>query len=210
VRATALVACLALAAVALAACGGEKDRFANVTFAPGPTPAPVEPTLDSFSFFVAGDITTALGWPDAAFFQQRAITGSLTCPDETQPRCENSVDGAQIGGFWVGPWRSEGTLVTPEDYLNNLTDYLNSLTEPVVYAIAERETSLRGEGGPAFYAVITDAAAPTQAVRVFEFVIEEGSWRSPIQIDAGPLAEEWTSGECEDCYTTWRLWEPAS
>lgn len=203
-RAVALFICLGIAALALAACG---DSGPKITTAVPRTPIPVEPTLESFSLFAADSIVYHLDQRNPEFFQNLAITATVTCPDEFQPRCQGRADGTQIGGFWLGHWRSEAELLSPDGFRDDITNYLNALGQPTLYAIAQRETSILGGEGPAFFAIFTDGAAPGTAVRVVEYVIEEGSWRSPLILDAGPLGDEWTSGECDECYSSWRLWE---
>jgi hypothetical protein len=204
VRAVALCVCLALAALALAACG---DSGPKITTAVPRTPLPVEPTLESFALFAADSIVYHLQQRNPEFFLELANNDTVTCPDETQPRCEGRPEGSSIGGFWLGHWRSEAELLNPDGIRSDITNYLNALGQPELYAIAQGETSILGGPGPAFYAIITDGAAPGQNVRAIEYVIDGGSWRSPLILDAGPLGEEWTSGECADCYTSWRLWE---
>lgn len=161
--------------------------------------------IESFRVF-ARQVEAALEGRDADFFMAIAETSSMTCPSEFEPRCEGQPEGTVIEGIWHGRWRSEGSLQTPDEMVAALVSYLGSLADPSLHAIGLREgAGLVGE--LSFFAVVASSDEPEESTYVFEFVPSGGAWRFASVMEAPVLAEEWLSGDCDDCYDHWERWE---
>lgn len=211
-----LVPGAALLAAVLTACDGgvTEPPFLPET---SPTPAAIatpEATatvatgdLEGFRVF-AGQVEAALEGRDVDFFMAIAEMSSMTCPSEFEPRCEGQPGGTVIEGIWHGRWRSEGTLLTSDSFRDEVTAYLDSLSHPTLYAVALLDRYVGGIiGGPAFFAVAASSDDLLTTTRVFEFVWQDGNWRMPLVMEAPVLAEEWLTGDCDDCYDDWERWE---
>jgi hypothetical protein len=147
---------------------------------------------------------------DIDFFMDHITVSETTCEAGGLPGtvCQGLDEGAAVSGVWVGLWRSEGLLVSQDDYRTLLQDYFDALENPDLYAIAALDRDAGGQiGGPALFAIVISTEFPLATARVFEFVREDGDWRLHLPIHVGVLAEEWLNGDCEDCYDRWQIWD---
>ncbi len=200
-----------MTAVAVTACDGGLTEAPFLPQAP-PGPGGGTPERAPLQFFrgFSPQVQAAVESRDVDFFLDSAQTSTLTCPNEFEPRCEGQPEGAEIEGIAFGRWRSERSLLTPEEFRGNLTAYLDSLPDPALYALARPERDIGGLiGGPAFFAVAVSSDNPSNTTRIFGFVFLDGEWRMSLMMEAPVLAEEWLSGECSDCYDQWERWEGA-
>ena len=215
-RALSLLSGAALSVAVLAACDGggtespslpeESPTPVEQTAAtPEPTPTAVPADMESFRTF-AEKVETAIEERDAEFFVASAKMSVVVCPNEFEPRCEGQPPETAIEGIWLGRWRSEGSLQTPDEMMGALAAYLNSLAEPSLHAIGLREgAGLVGERS--FFAVVASSDEPGDSTYVFEFVPSDSAWRFASVMEAPVLADEWLSGECAECYDHWERWE---
>lgn len=206
----ALLPGVAAAWLVLAACeeGGGPSPTPTpspaATATASPTPAEEMGGMEGFRAF-APQLEAALEAGNLDFFVEVAEISTATCPNEFLLRCEGQPEGSTIDGILLGRWGSEGSLLTVDDFRADLEEYLASLSHPQLYAIASLNRDMGGViGGPAVLAIVTSAEEPTEFVRVFEFVGTDDTWRLRMMIlVGGPLAAEWLSGDCTDCYDYW-------
>ncbi len=180
---------------------------------PTPTPAPETPTpppqsggMEGFRSF-AEQIEAAVKARDADFFFDIASTATATCPNEFVQQCEGQPEGSEVQGINVGWWHSEGTILEPDQFRQEVASYLDSLAQPALYAIGRRQNPLGAPEGPSFFAVVVSADDPQNTTRVFEFIFTDEAWRMSLDLRVSALAEEWLNGDCSDCYDHWELWE---
>jgi hypothetical protein len=171
-----------------------------------PTPPPESGGLDGFRAF-AEQIETAVTARDVDFFLEVASIASATCPNVFVQQCEGQPEGSEVQGINVGFWRSEGTILDPDQFRQQLASYLNSLHQPALHAIAQRETPIGTPQGPAFLAVVVSADDPQNTARVFEFIFTDEGWQMSLDLNVSGLAGEWLSGNCDECYDHWEQWE---
>ena len=231
-RSVALLSSAVLSAAILAACDGgaaeppflretSPTPTAEVTSAPEPTPTiettpttvpdtppplPESGDLEGFRSF-AEQIETAVRAREADFFLDVASTATVTCPNVFVQQCEGQPAGSEVHGISVGWWRSEGTIVEPDQFREDIASYLDSLAQPALHAIGQRETPLGAPQGPAFFTVVVSADDPQNTTRVFEFIFTDEGWRMSLDLRVSTLAEEWLNGECSECYDHWERWE---
>jgi hypothetical protein len=232
VRALFLLSGAALSAAVLTACDGGATEppflpetsptpAAEATLAPEPTPT-AEPTpttvpdtptplpdsgdLEGFRSF-AEQIETAVRAREADFFLDVASTATVTCPNAFVQQCAGQPAGSEVHGINVGLWRSEGTIVEPDQFRERLASYLDSLAQPTLHAIGQRESPIGAPQGPAFFAVVASVDDLQNTTRVFEFIFTDEGWRMSLDLKVSILAEEWLNGECSECYDHWERWE---
>jgi hypothetical protein len=171
-----------------------------------PTPPPESGGLDGFLTF-AEQIEAAVTAREADFFLDVTSTATVTCPNEFVQQCEGRPAGSEIHGINVGWWRSEGTILEPDQFRQEVASYLDSLAEPTLHAIGQRVNPLGAAQGPAFFAVVVSADDPQNTTRVFEFIFTDEGWRMSLDLRVSALAEEWLNGDCTECYDYWERWE---
>jgi hypothetical protein len=171
-----------------------------------PTAVPEEGGMTGFRAF-ARKIEAAVKARDAEFFMGIARISTIVCPSEFEARCEGQPDGSEVHGINVGFWRSEGTIVEPDQFRQDVASYLDSLAQPTLHAIGRRANPLGAAQGPAFLAVVVSADDPQNTTRVFEFIFTDEGWRMSLDLRVSALAEEWLSGGCRECYAEWERWE---
>jgi len=218
VRALSLLSGVALSTAVLTACDGgvteppflpetSPTPTVETTLTPEPTPTVSPADLESFRAF-APQVETALEARDVDFFLEIAMTSTITCPDEFEPRCEGQPPGTIVEGIWLGRWQIEASLLTRDSFRERLAAYLESLANPTVYAIGQLSGDVGGTvETPAFFAVVGSPDDLPNTTAVFEFEMMEGAWRMPLVSEISVLTEEWLSGKCTECYDHWERWE---
>jgi hypothetical protein len=191
------------------------SQRASRSASPPLSPAPSESVpaggpdaaFDSFREF-ASRIEAAVESRDTDFFIDNAILTSLECPNELQGDC-GFPQPTTILGIRVGHWQGEGTVQPPDEFERTLSDYLSS--NPRLHSLAALNGDIGGGiDGPAYYAILNSAAAPSGTTIALGFANDGGAWRFYLYLNAGTTetsTNEWLSGTCAECYDYWESWE---
>jgi len=184
----------------------EATPTAQPTPSPTATAAPDPGSMEDFRAF-ARQIEAAVKARDAEFLLDVASIATVICPSVFVQQCDGQPEGSEVHGINVGFWRSEGTIVEPGQFRQEVASYLDSLAQPALHAIGRRAKPLGAALGPAFFAVIVSADDPQNTTRVFEFIFTDEGWRMSLDLRVSALAEEWLSSGCSECYDQWERWE---
>jgi len=177
--------------------------------------------LDGFKQF-ATNIVEAVESRSGQLFAERARESSAKCAgtEELGP-CAGKPAGTELEGVWWGLWRTDAVELHPPDTI--ASDFESFVADAeagesdgfgagnaALYALAHNRPGVFGEG-EAYYAVMTGIfegdAGMERRIAAYQFSFDGERWRLYSVIEAGPLYEEWLSGECADCYDQWERWE---
>jgi hypothetical protein len=196
---------------------------APTSASPPPTssPTPEVHDLDGFKRFAA-NIVEAVATRSGQLFAERARESSTKCAgtEELGP-CAGKPAGTELEGVWWGLWRTDAVELHPPDTI--ASDFESFVADAeagesdgfgagsaALYALAHNRPGVFGEG-EAYYAILTGIfegdAGMERRIAAYQFSFDGERWRLYSVIEAGPLYEEWLSGECPDCYDQWERWE---
>jgi len=188
---------------------------------PASSPTPEVHDLEGFKQFAA-KIVEAVASRSGQLFAERARESSTKCAgtEELGP-CAGKPAGTELEGVWWGLWRTDAVeLHTLETIASDFESFVADAEagegdgfgagNAVLYALAHDRPGVFGEG-EAFYAIVTGIFEGDEGlergIAAYQFSFDGERWRLYSVIEAGPLYEEWLSGECGDCYDQWERWE---
>ncbi len=209
-----------LIALLAIACGGDGSPGGSSGEAGG---------MEGFRAF-ARQIEQAIAVRDSAFFIDRAVLRSETCPDEPQEfgPCAGQPAGVTVEGIPSGIYQSDaGGYLAPGTFPEELDRYAGAAlpgetdqygdSALVLYALARGED----EGREVFHAITTSivdtypTGAPIGSVEreahIFTFEFQDARWRF-TRLGAAVVsrsAADWLSGQCEQRYIEWERWSGA-
>jgi hypothetical protein len=163
-----------------------------------PTAEPSPPTFEEFAVLIADSVQSG----SSELFLQNPILTEFECPNKLLGDCGNGPEPTVIQSLVLARWRSEGYPATEAEFEAALSEYYAKGPRIVALAVKESEGD---EGTPTYYA-ITAAEDDAESTAIFSFKQIDGEFRLHSFMLAPVLGEDWTSGECGECYDQWDPW----